>query len=193
MHSKRYKRPVREAVHTKTNSWFPFLSRFFCKGRDTNGWFLSCAQLRKEPLKEKGSTQKPTFFFFPFEAFFLCPLSKILPLKEKGQLHPFSFEGSFEGSVPSLVWYPMRRRDTCILSEGGIPSKEPSSKETKRGAAKGTLKKNREGGSILLVSFVRILCAFSLTGPLKEPLKEKGSTQKPTFFFFPFEKALTGK
>ena len=27
----------------------------------------------------------------------------------------------------------------------------------------------------------------------KEPLKEKGSTQKPTFFFFPFEAALTGK
>ena len=42
----------------------------------------------------------------------------------------------------------MRRRDTCILSEGGIPSKE-----LVRGAAKGTLKKtlikrNEKGGSL---------------------------------------------
>ena len=36
----------------------------------------------------------------------------------------------------------------------------------------------------------RILCAFSLTGPLKKPLKEKGSTQKPTRIFFPFEAFL---
>ena len=104
------------------------------------GSFEGVEKKRKEPLKEKGSTQKPTFLFFPSkrpsrERKKKQPVRETLKRTREGGL----FEGIKEVCFPFLLRvlfvsfpHPQKKRGAAHRPQ---PLKKPSRKETKRGAA----------------------------------------------------------
>ena len=175
---------------------------------------VSLVSLGKEPLKEKGSTQKPTLFLSPVRAaaypfpFLLRVVSLIrdFTLKKKGILF-VSLKRKKKQPVRETLKrtlikrnethgtvFLLREKDTSfphgsfILKRHSFvsfrffstPSKEPSSKETKRGAAhrpqplKKPSSKETKRGAVSIFCLVSLLLLFFCLVSLLRKNKNKG-------------------